>query len=646
VSARRALWCLVGVFLLALWPGVARADVDLELNLSARSVGVGEPFRVDLSAMTQDDETPSNPELSAPDAFEVQGPTVGTRQQVSISGMRMVRQTGIGATWILSATRPGIYTIGPGSVRTGAGVQRSAVVQIQVLDQPNPANRLGGRRRQRGLDPMDPFDSFGGLDPFDDMLDRMRRRSGTDTGGLPDAPDGIALESPPDPVAFLLAKVDKTQAVVGEQVTLSIYAYGGRGMFQEASGAREPALTDFLAQRLVEDPSRQPVYQFTAQGRPWIAVKVRELALFPLRSGELEIGPLKFGFLGRRYPDEARGGGGAWRNSQTLHIDVSEPPAAGRPPGYTGEVGDFVLAAGVEPRSVEAGGAVAVSVTLKGEGRLPSTLKLPEQAGVEWLEPTMTDQNTVSDSRVGGTRRFSYVVRLSRAGELDLGQLSLPFYNPRTRQYQVRNVALGKVTVTPGAQAALPPPASGAGPRLSELANLRLSPGALPPPPRYFADGLGFWALLVLGPGLVLAGTGALRAARALQLAWRRRDHSEGAQAAQALREAKLAHKAGDFAGLASGIERALYRALGAATGLKLRAVMRSELAPTLVGAGVERALAEQVVALLDTCDHIRFARGQGVDADAQIRVAEELLKQLARRPMARPSASLAAEGS
>lgn len=649
MSARRACPCLLALVVLVVFlvlPAVARAAVDLELDLSARSVGVGEPFRVDLSAMTQDGDTPSEPRLTVPDGFEVDGPTVGTRQQVSINGMRMVRQSGIGATWILSATRPGIYSIGPASVRTPSGEQRSSSVQIQVLDQPNPSNRLGGRRRARP-DPFDSLDPFGGMDPFDGMLDRLRRRSGTDLDRLPDAPDGIALDSPPDPIAFVTAKVDKTQAVVGEQITLSIYAYGGRGMFQEASGAREPALTDFLAQRVVEDPSRQPVYQFTAQGQPWIAVKVRELVLFPLRAGELEIGPIKFGFLGRRYPDDRQGAGGLWRSSQPIRIDVSEPPAAGRPPGYSGEVGDFVLAANVEPRTVEAGGAIAVGATVKGTGRLPSALKLPEQAGVEWLEPTLTDQGT-GEGRVGGTRRFSYVVRLSRAGEIDLGQLTLPYYNPSTRQYVVRSVALGKVTVTPSAQPAAPPVAGSSGPKLSELATLRLAPSAALAPANHLADRPAFWLALLLGPTLVLTAAGVQRAGRALQRAWRKRDSSEGAQALQALKEAKSAHSAGDYAGVASGIERALYRALGAATGLRLRAVLRSELAATLVTAGVERALADESVALLDTCDHIRFARGQGVDLDARMRAAEALIRQLTKRAAARPAASLApsTEGS
>ena len=176
----------------------------------------------------------------------------------------------------------------------------------------------------------------------------------------------------------------------------------------------------------------------------------------------------------------------------------------------------------------------------------------------------------------------------------------------------------------------------------------RVALHVLPDVVAHIADRFGFWLVLLLGPTLVLTAAGAQRAGRALRLAWRKRDSSEGAQALQALKEARSAHQAGDFAGVASGIERALYRALGAATGLKLRAVMRAELAATLIAAGVERELAEEAVALLDTCDHIRFARGQGVDLDARMRAADELIRRLAKRAAARPAPSLApsTEGS
>jgi hypothetical protein len=623
--ACRALALLLAL-MCGLWPSLAVASVELELSSSARSVGVGEEFRVELSAMSRDGDEPSDPQLAVPDGFEVRGPSVGTRQQVSINNFNMDRVSGIGATWVLRASRPGLFTIGPASVRASAGVQRAAPLQIQVLEQ-SPRNQ---RRPRRSPDPLDPFSSFGrGMDPFDDLFDRLRGRSpGIDR--LPDAPPELVVQAPPDPSAFLVARIDKPQAVVGEQVTLSVYAYGGRGNFQEASGAREPSLQDFLAQRMVEDQSRQPMFQFDALGRSWIVVKVRELALFPLRAGELEIGPLKFGFLGRGYRDDDHAVGGSWRSTQALKVSVSEPPVAGRPPGYNGEVGVFSLVAEVEPRTVEAGGAVSVSVKASGEGRLPSALKTPEQAGVEWLEPTLKDQTSVSESRLGGVRRFGYVVRLTRAGEIDLGDVTLPLFNPNTRRYQVAKAALGRITVTP---AKTPPPAASAeGPRLSELAGLRLELEPTVTKHRYLSDRSWFWLLLALGPGLVVAAAFAVRGAANLRRALRRREASDTVQAAQALREAKLAHKAGDSAGVASGIERALYRALGAATGLKPRALLRDELAQKLTQSGLEASLAESSVELLERCDQLRFAGGGNRDAAADIAAAGELLKTLARR--------------
>ena len=94
--------------------------------------------------------------------------------------------------------------------------------------------------------------------------------------GDPEAPPDLVPRRRLDPLAFVDARIDTRQAVVGQQVTLTIYAHGAQGLFQEAPGAREPSHPDFLAQRLVEDGSRQPVYQYAQDGQRWIAVKVRE----------------------------------------------------------------------------------------------------------------------------------------------------------------------------------------------------------------------------------------------------------------------------------------------------------------------------------------------------------------------------------
>jgi hypothetical protein len=628
--ALRLVWLLA---LLLLWPRSASAQVDLSLSIGAREVAVGESVQVRLDAMSSDDEAPTEPDLDVPDGFQVRGPSVGTRQQVSISGFSMVTQTGISATWLVTPTRPGVFTIGPASVLFKGQRQRAEAVQLQVL----PAGQQPrARSRRRQVDPFDSFDPLGPNSGFDDLFDRLR-------GGnsrfeqLPDAPADLVPARALDRLAFVDAHVDTRRAVVGQQVTLSIYAHGAQGLFQEAPGAREPSTPDFLAQRLVEDGSRQPVYQYTLDNQRWIAVKVREIALFPLRAGRLEIGPLEFGFLGRRYG--VRSGDGLKRSTHTIFIDVAEPPSQGRPPGYAGDVGNFELRATVEPRRVEVGGSVAVTARIMGVGRLPGALVVPEQSGLEWLEPTIRDNVTVDRSVVGGARTFNYLVRMTKPGSIDLGALKLPLFDPATSRYRVASFALGSVNVDAPAN-----PATGAapadpteGPRLSELVRFR-------PALRerggheYLADRAAFWWLLGLGPGLVLAGAGALGLSARVRRELSARAESQATHAARALADARQALSGDDVASVAGAAERAIYNAVEFATGVKARAVMRADLGRELGAGGLPPELASRVAASLDACGQLRFGGGDPVRARAVVDEVEDLVKQLVRRvPPRRP---------
>lgn len=624
------LWLLPVVVLTA--RGRAAAQVDLSLSLGSPEVTVGEVVQVRLEAMSEEGDAPSAPDLAVPSGFEVRGPSIGTRQQVSINGFRMVTQQGISVTWRLTPTRPGVYTIGPAAVTWNGQRRRSEAVRLEVLP---PGQQPRAPQRRRAIDPFDAFDPFGRN--FDDLFDfdRLRGR-GSRFQQLPEAPSDLVPKRRLDRLAFVEAHVDTRRAVIGQQVTLSIYAHGSRGLFQEAPGAREPSHPDFLAQRLVEDGSRQPVYQYNLDGERWIAVKVRELALFPLRAGRLEVGPLEFGFLGRRYG--TRGGEGLRRSTRPIIIEVTEPPSDGRPPGYTGDVGAFELEASVEPRRVEAGGSVAVTARVSGTGRLPGALLLPEQTGVEWLEPTLRDDVTVQDSKVGGERRFSYVVRLTRPGEVDLGRLKLPLYDPRTRRYRVAEVDLGRVEVEAAeSSAVLEPEASG--PRLSELVRFRSQLEPLEPR-AYLADSPLLWWWIGLGPSAVVGAAGVAAVSGRLRRSLRSREQALSTHATRALEEARAAHSRGEPGAVASAVERAIYAAVEWATGVKARAVLRAELARELTAAGLPPELAARVEELLEASGQLRLGGSDVARAQQVVDPAESLVAQLVRRPQVRPAAA------
>jgi len=633
-----ALLRLIALLGFALCPRTARAEVELSLSLGAREVALGEAVQVKLEAMSTDGDAPSDPELTVPSGFEVRGPSVGTRQQVSISGFSMVTQTGISATWLLTATRPGLFAIGPATVSWKGQRRQAEAVQLQVLPS-GQQPRSRSRSRRPPLDPFDSFDPLGGNGGFDDLFDRLRGGNSR-FDQLPAAPNDLVPERAPDDLAFVDAHIDTRRAVVGQQVTLAIYAHGAEGLFQEAPGAREPSHPDFLAQRLVEDGSRQPVYQYSRDGERWIAVKVREIALFPLRAGRLEIGALEFGFLGRRYG--VRSGDGLRRSTRPIFIDVSDPPKEGRPPGYAGDVGNFELRATVEPRSIPVGGSVAVTARVKGRGRLPGALLLPEQAGSEWLEPTLRDDASVENSVVGGTRSFSYLVRMTKPGTIDLGSLRLPLFDPATGRYRVQSFALGNVRVEAPASAspADDPAAPKPGPRLSDLVRFRPALGAQAPA-RYWTDRGFYWWGLGLGPSLVLGAAGLIGLAGRVRRGLASRADSQATHATRALGDARQALAAGTPGAVASAVERALYNAIEWSTGVKARAVLRADLGRELSAVGLPEELAARVVAALDASGQLRFGAGDPARARAVVDDADALVKQLVRRaPRARARAA------
>jgi hypothetical protein len=453
----------------------------------------------------------------------------------------------------------------------------------------------------------------------------------------PQAPAEYAVETAPDQIAFLRPTITPTHAVVGQQMTLSIYAYGNRGVFEETYSS-EPSRADFVSHVIVDNSFRQPRFMVPIGGTEWNAVKVREVAIFPLRAGTLVVGPMRMGFRGPRYP-ETKPLEGLVRYSPALRVTVSEPPVAGRPPGYeVGDVGQFSLNAEVDPRRIEAGGAIGVSIRLEGTGNLPHRLRLPERRDVEWLTPTTTEAIAHNDSVVSGWRQFRYVVRLTEAGTVDLGEVTLPYYDARSGRYEVARARLGTVTVDPGAAAPAPAPAASAakqsdsprdpfdglgGPR-RRLEHVASSPARI-------TDYRVFWLLIAGGPLGVLALAGAVRGGKRLATRLRTRAESRATFVKKTIGEAHTAARKNDHAGVASAVERAVYASIEEGLGLRARAVLRDRLDFELVECGADPALADEAVKLLDVCETLKFGGSAGEDFRSIVDRASSVTNRMVR---------------
>lgn len=605
---------------------MAHAEVGLQTRVSTQRPEVGESFTLQLTALSDGDELPSSPSLAPVAGFSINGPSITSQQQVSIAGGRITHRRGITATWTLVPSRVGRAALGPPSVVVGGRRVTGDRVNVEVV----PAGQ-GGRKPGGAFDPFAPFPMPGlprlpGLPQIDDL-------EIPELENVPPFPEELRTERALDPYAFLRAVATPTRVVVGEQVTLEIFAYGRYGPFREASTS-EPSRPDFLAHTLIENSYGERAHRVPIDGQLWLAQKVREVALFPIRAGTLVIGPMRMGFEGRGYP--SAGGKGLQRESEPLQIVVTEPPIAGRPAGYAiGDVGQFSLTASVEPREVVAGDAIGVIATLDGTGNLPSKLKLPTRHGVEWLEPTLVDNIEVRGSSLGGTRKFTYVVHMNEPGRIDLGELTLPFWDPSRGAYRVARAPLGSIDVKPNPKGN-PEPKTKETDRLAGLLAPRKELGAPPAAQRHWADSPWYWLLLMLGPAIIVIGTASARGGRKLRERLARARESASTVAARELGEAK---RAPDLGAIAGHVERALIAAIESKTGLRARGILREKLPGELEGAGIAPEVASELAALLDACDEIRFTHESDIETGDLVARAESALAALAKRGPTRSAA-------
>jgi hypothetical protein len=570
--------------------------VQVDASVDATTVAIGDVVTYTMKATSMGGGTPSGAQPGATPGFAVErSMSAPTQMALDINGVASTISS-LTTTWTLRAQKTGTFSLGPPSVTVDGRRIAARSVRVRVVPQGQAPPRPAPKPRPNPFDPFagTPFDPFQGF--FDDF--EPPRRVPQPTGD-----PRLSLDTPRAPIAFLHARVDRTRVVVGEQVTLSMYLYSlPEARLGKARDIRVPTATDFVRRPLMTEGKEIPLGRVMVGERLWDVELISKDALFPLKAGRLQIGAMSMSL-----PDAHVG----HRESETLHVEVTEPPLAGRPPGYQlGDVGDFSLQASTTPQKVSQGGSIGVTVELRGAGNLPSKLPLPEIPGVEWLDAQQRETLGVMQSdRYGGSRTFSYVARLQRPGSLDLGEARLPYFNPVTRTYQVARASLGIVEVTPG-------DVRDAGGGADEPA----LPGL--PPPRAELEGVHettfvtglwpFWAAVLGSPLACVLGLFAASAARRVREKRASATPSPDRIARERVREAESAAKGDDGRAATSAAARALEAGVLARTGVNLRGAPGEAAASELEAASVSPSQAREIVSVLRACEDARFSP-QGV---------------------------------
>lgn len=615
-TAAALLFALVVCALFTFARRAGAAGPELRTQISTDIVSVGNTIQIQLQAMVAGGSRPTDPRPGNINGFSLRGTSQSPTTQVMIANGVRTDKAGLTTTWTLRADKPGTFTIGPASVAIDGRRHMGQAVRITVLSAGSSTQRPQ-QLPQGGIDPMDPWKGLFGLDPGG-AVDRDEPRVTADPK--------LSLDAARGQIAFLHSTIDKTRAVVGEQVTLSVLLYTD-AMEREPdfTDVHEATAGDFLKRSLLDNDSQARFLGAALVGGRLFNVKlIRKSAFFPLKTGLLEIGPMTLS-LARR--------GDVKRESELLKVEVTEPPVAGRPAGYAiGDVGKYFLTAEVTPRELDRGGAVGVTIDLEGTGNLPAQLPVPARAGVEWLTPETHEKlgATRGTERFGGKRTFSYVVRLQTAGDVDLGEIQLPFWDPDARQYGVAKATLGKVRVKgTGGPAAADAPID----PLPGLPEARPTLAGARPTVRRLGDSPLYWLGLGVAPlayPLFAGARGVARRARERRAA---KEDDPRTEMDARVAEAEAKNKESDAKALDLATARALEASAIACADVNLRAASADAAAEKLAHVGLSQDDARAVAELHRACQAARFSPEDVPTEDARARwkQARGLIKALGK---------------
>lgn len=595
-SAPRALLAVLA--LLATAPAWAQ-DIEFYQTVDRPEVGSEDTFRLTVVAV----DAPPNAQVKLPESedFEVLSSSRSSQRSISLSGGGpAVIQDITRHVLVMRATRAGRLKIPPSELRANGKTYKTEPVEISVR-----TGRLGspqGQAQAGGGQPSlpDPFRNLPQMqDPFEDLDEDE-----------PTIPRG-------DSDLFLRSSLDRDDVFVGEQVTLSLYIYS-RVDLSSVDSVTMPKLEGFWTEE-VESPTQLSGEQKIVDGVPYRAYLLRRRALFPVKPGALSITPAEadittgFLFAGHR----------VHRVSNALKVKV-RPLPPGAPPGMSNaHVGNWRLSMDVSQTRVELGQPVTVKVILEGVGNVKNVTppKLTGPAALKIYDPTTTDKVSPQRNRVQGQRVVEYLVMPQRTGTFTLPALEFPYFDPRTRSYEVARTDPVTLTVEAGAGgvSALPSSPSQVADAANEQKNV-LTAGGLRPvryQARFAAPSeppwkRGFFLPAVLAPLGLLLGVALIGGVRG-RLATRT-EADRGRQQAKAARrrlaEAEKLKAGGDVGAFYNEVEKALQGFLEARLGMPVGGLTREVLAERMTAAGADAERRSRVLFVLEACDFGRYGGG------------------------------------
>jgi len=375
------------------------------------------------------------------------------------SGMSMVNgqvNRYIALTYIIRPKSTGSFIIPSAGAKADGAEYKSNAVTVKVVTNPTGNSPFTGNSAN----------PFAGMDIFDDPAPRRI------------SPDYI-LKKGEDPIQkinrnmFVRLEVDRRSCYVGEPVVATYKLY--TRLKSESNLVKNPSFNGFSVIDL-QQPDNTSYQVEKLNGRDYNVYIVRKVQLYPLLTGDLELGSAEVEnnvrFIREEYarsrpdlfndrmteipesmiPAEGMESQRLSLRNDPVTVTVKPLPESGKPVGFAGAVGHFTIETKVEKEQFSTDDGNRFAIIIGGEGNLPMvnalTVNWPE--GIDGFDPKTTDDLFKGTVPVGGRRVFEFPFTASRPGTYTIPALNFHFFDPKQGKYQTVTSNPLQISVTKG----------------------------------------------------------------------------------------------------------------------------------------------------------------------------------------------------
>lgn len=396
LKAADILSALISIFLIA-FSFTANAQSSFTASVDKDQVSLGDYFQLTLTF-----EGSQGGKNFHPPAFNdfmvLSGPNQSTRMQIVNGSV----SSSISYSYILQPRDEGKFTIGAASIENEGRKYQTQPITIEVVK--------------------------GTAQP-------KSRRSENEN---PDVRGQIGNN------LMIKAVVDRTKVYQGEQITVSYKVYT-RVQILSYDIAKSPAFTGFWSEDL-EIPKQIQLGNEMVNGKEYAVGLLRKLALFPQRSGTLNLEPMEIqvtvpvrrqssdffdNFFDRSTPVQYK------IATEPVNITVEPLPSENIPAGFNGAVGNYQMEANVDKEDVKTNDAVTLRVKISGQGNL-KLLEAPAisfPSDVEKFDPKISNNISTQGNRISGSRTFEYLLIPRHSGDQKIPPFTFSYFDTAKQQF-------------------------------------------------------------------------------------------------------------------------------------------------------------------------------------------------------------------